>query len=222
MELQTLISEYPKIYHMAEDGSWENIKKFGLLSTSALLDKWGIQGKVRKAIENEYRPSSITIHSIEFGSATIRDQKAMPPVQLQQCLPKTITVSEWYKYLNERVFFWSNFTGLKFMLSANNYIKKAHTVIAVDTEKLITDYGEKVFLSAINSGSTYCKKGKVTPEYRDFNTFKDIKNYSGYWLTELTINNGIPDITKYVIWAKRLKMNARNQEPEELGRYCCD
>ena len=222
MELRDLISKYPKIYHMAEDGSWENIKRFGLLSTTALLDKWGIQGEERSVIEDKYRSSSITINSIEFGSATIRDQMAMPPAKLRRCLPDTITVSQWYEYLNKRVFLWSDWRGLKFMLSANNYIKKAHLVIVVDSEKLLTNYRDRVFLSAINSGSTYCKKGKTTPEYRDFNTFKDIKSYPGHWLTELTIDYGIPDITNYVLRAERLRMNAKDKEPEELGRYCCD
>ena len=222
MELRDLIGKYPKIYHMAEDGSWENIKRFGLLSTTALLDKWGIQGEKRSLIEDRYRSSSMTIDSVDFGSATIRDQMAMPPEKLRHCLPDTITVNQWYKYLNKRVFFWSDLTGLRFMLSANNYIKKAHLVIAVDSEKLLMNYKEKVFLSAINSGSTYCRKGKSTPEYRDFNTFKDIKSYQGNWLTELTVDYGIPDITNYVVWARRLRMNSRDKEPEELDMYCCD
>ena len=222
MELQTLISEYPKIYHMAEDGSWENIKRFGLLSTTALLDKWGIKGEERSLIEEKYRPSSVTICNNQFGSATIRDQMAMPPEKLRHCLPNTITVSQWYKYINKRVFFWSDLKGLKFLLSANNYIKKAHLVIVVNSEKLLMDYNEKVFLSDINSGSTYPKKGKTTPEYRDFNTFKDIKSYSRPWVTEITIDYGIQDIANYVLLAGRLKMNTRDEEPEELERYCCD
>lgn len=222
MELRDLISRYPKIYHMAEDGSWENIKRFGLLSTTALLDKWGILGKERGVIEDEYRPSSVSIHNDEFGSATIRDQMAMPPAKLRQCIPGTITTSQWYKYINKRVFFWSDLKGLKFLLSANAYVKKAHLVIIVNFEKLLMNYREKVLLSAINSGSTYPKKGKTTPEYRDFKTFKDIKSYPGPWLTEITIEYGIPDISNYVLWAGRLIMNARDEEPEILGRYCCD
>ena len=222
MDLQYLISRYPKIYHMAEDGSWENIKRFGLLSTTALLDKWGIQGEERSVIEDKYRSSRIPIYNKEFGSATIRDQMAMPPAKLIKCLPDTITVSQWYKYINKRVFFWSDLKGLKFLLSANNYIKKAHLVIVVNSEKLLMNYSDRVFLSAINSGSTYPKKGKTTPEYRDFNTFKDIKSYPGPWLTELTVDYAIPDIANYVLWAGRLIMNARDEEPVELGRYCCD
>ena len=69
MELRDLIRRYPKIYHMAEDGSWENIKRFGLLSTTALLDKWGIQGEERNVIEDKYRSSRIPIYNKEFGSA---------------------------------------------------------------------------------------------------------------------------------------------------------
>ena len=43
MEIERLISRYPTLYHMAEDGSWESIQRHGLLSTSALLDRFEIE-----------------------------------------------------------------------------------------------------------------------------------------------------------------------------------
>ena len=51
MLISTIISTYPEIYHMAENDSWPNIKAHGLMSTSALLDKWECTGPEREAIE---------------------------------------------------------------------------------------------------------------------------------------------------------------------------
>jgi len=50
MLINDLIAKYPKLYHMAEDGSWPNIQKLGLLSTSALLTKFGYIGANREEI----------------------------------------------------------------------------------------------------------------------------------------------------------------------------
>ena len=61
MEFERLISRYPTLYHMAEDGSWESIRKHGLLSTSALLDKFEIEGEERLAIESARRPEIVRI-----------------------------------------------------------------------------------------------------------------------------------------------------------------
>jgi hypothetical protein len=44
---EELVSIYPRLWHMAEDGSWPSIADNGLLSTSALLDLYGVSGKSR-------------------------------------------------------------------------------------------------------------------------------------------------------------------------------
>ncbi|MEG9861289.1 MAG: hypothetical protein V6Z81_02105 [Parvularculales bacterium] len=46
-ELEELIENCPKLYHMAERGSWSSIEKQGLFSTSALLDLYGYTGEER-------------------------------------------------------------------------------------------------------------------------------------------------------------------------------
>ena len=41
-ELEELLSDCPTLYHMAEDRSWPSIRHRGLLSTTALLDLYGV------------------------------------------------------------------------------------------------------------------------------------------------------------------------------------
>ena len=51
MKEADLVRIYPRLFHMAEDGSLTSIQAHGLLSTTALLDLYEIGGPVRAAIE---------------------------------------------------------------------------------------------------------------------------------------------------------------------------
>ncbi len=56
-DLEELITDCPTLYHMAERGSWESIKRYGLLSTSALLDHYAVEPPKRTEIESRHRPT---------------------------------------------------------------------------------------------------------------------------------------------------------------------
>jgi hypothetical protein len=59
ISVDSLIEYYPYVYHMAKADSWESIEGKGLLSTSALLDLFEINGERRFAIESCHRPDSV-------------------------------------------------------------------------------------------------------------------------------------------------------------------
>ena len=77
MEAAVLVRRYPKLYHMAEDGSWESIRRIGLLSTTALLDRFEIRGEKRWEIESSRRQEIVEIEHPEFSEALVRDNKPM-------------------------------------------------------------------------------------------------------------------------------------------------
>lgn len=218
MLISKLVATYSKLYHMAEDGSWPNIQKHGLLSTSALLDKWEYTGPEREEIECRHRPKKVCIYHKEYGKAVIRDQKAIRPEKLEKCLPPDIPVEEWYKFINRRVFFWADWTGLKRFISANEYIHKPHLVIAVETRLLLDRYASEITLSPLNSGSTLPKKGRVDPEPRSFSTFQKIQDHPYPWINELVVDYGILDIVAFTISVARLVAHKKgdNNEPEKL------
>ena len=62
MNADELITTFPRLYHMAHVNAWPGIKRHGLLSTSALLDLFGVRGSSRKALEANRRNESITVH----------------------------------------------------------------------------------------------------------------------------------------------------------------
>lgn len=56
-----LISRFPTLYHMAEDGTWPSISSRGLLSTRALVDLLQPDDGLRYEILNVVRRDSITL-----------------------------------------------------------------------------------------------------------------------------------------------------------------
>ena len=156
---------------MAHVGSWDSIQRWGLLSTVALLDLFGISGEDRQLIERAHRPESITIRDHDHGTAVIRDQKPMREGPLRRCLDG-MSVEEWYTLLNGKVFFWVTEARLNTLLNAKPYRNRPHTVITVDTGELMTRHLHKATLSPINSGSTI-----YNPHPRGPDTFRSLDQY---------------------------------------------
>lgn len=205
IEVDEFINHYPRLYHMAEQDSWESIETHGLLSTSALLDLYGINGKKRSAIESEHRPESVMIEHPELGRATIRDQKPMRESALLSCL-NGCSPREWYRFLNRRVFFWVCEDRVKVLLRARAYRSKEHLVLTLDTSLLLKSYWKSALLSPINSGSTIYR-----PVERGLDTFAPLSKYAfaerkiirgvANAVAELTLEYAVPDVSQFVVKA---------------------
>jgi hypothetical protein len=194
---------------MAEAGTWPSIRERGLLSTSALLDLYGIGGKARTQIESCRRPECVTIEHHIYGPAVIRDQKPMSEKALRKCL-KGMTPTQWYRLLNSKVFFWLTAERIARLLSARAYRDREHTVLTVDTAILLQNHEADVTLSPINSGSTV-----YNPQPRGANTFLSLANYPfETWrrkrgrttaIAELAVTRDVADISKMVVRVERRK-----------------
>jgi hypothetical protein len=201
MDANVLIQNYPTLYHMAEDGSWPSIKKYGLLSTSALLDMLGIEGQQRYTIENCQRKESIVIKNNNSGSVVIRDQKPLHEGALQKLIDGMPT-KEFYKLLNGKTFFWVRRARLESLLKARAYRSRPHCVLTVDSKTLINKYSDSIWLSHINSGAIF-GSGR-----RGVGTFKRITEYpfdemkrkkKDDAVVELAVDYGVKDISDFVI-----------------------
>jgi hypothetical protein len=188
---------------MAEANSWSSIRKHGLLSTTALLDLFEINDDLRRSLESQHRPNSVKITHREHGEAVIRDQKPLREGPLAKCLVG-MTPKQWYRTLNSYVFFWVTEARLKTLLEAKAYRGKTHTVIAVDTARLLKTNARAVRLSPINSGSTI-----YNPRPRGADTFQPISKYPfeerrrirglGNAVAELAIRYAVSDISGCVL-----------------------
>ncbi len=206
-ELAELIRDCPTLYHMAERGSWPSIRQHGLLSTSALLDLYGVQGARRMAIEGCRRPEGVTVEHPTLRPALIRDQKPMDDAGLRMCLLDGLTPEDWYRCLNNRVFFWLTRERLLRLLNARPYRDTEHDVIELDTASLIAAHQPAIRLSPINSGTT--KPFPSTASKRGRDTFLPIAEYSyarwraqgrkaGERVVELTVEYAVPDVARLV------------------------
>lgn len=202
MEWQDFVLRYPRLYHMAEAGSWPSISRHGLLSTKALLDLFDIDERRREAIESTHRPESVLITHPIHGSAVIRDQIPMRESALKRCL-HGCTPRQWYEFLNGRVFFWVTEKRVQTLLNARAYRAKEHVVITLDSSRLLERHAPKTLLSPINSGSTIYR-----PVNRGVDTFQTLETYpyeerrklrgAANAVAELAIEYAVPDIRHFV------------------------
>lgn len=197
-----LIEHYPVLYHMAEVGTWASIRNNGLLSTTALLDLYEIEGPERFEIESAHRRQSRIITHEFYEPAVIRDQKPLREASLIECLVG-LTPTEWYQVLNGKVFFWVTKQRLFNLLSAREYRNRGHCVLTVDTSQILERYVERTKLSPINSGSTL-----YNPQPRGTTTFLPLAKYPfaarkkkrGLMdaIAELCVDYSVPDIRNFV------------------------
>lgn len=210
MKICDLIRTYPRLWHMAEDGSWPSISERGLLSTSALLDLYDVCGERRFAIESCHRPESVTISKAGLPDAVIRDQKPMSTEALNKCLEPGITAQVWYETLNDKTFFWTSRERLRRLLGARAYRETPQIVLTINTETLVNQHSGRIYLSPINSGSTI-----FNPQPRGSSTFLPIEDYpfedwkqkrtsAAKAVAEVVVSGGVPDIASHVLAVHRV------------------
>jgi len=198
---------------MAEEGSWFGICRYGLLSTTALLDLYEIEGSDREAVETSHRPESVEISHPVYGSAVIRDQKPMSDSALSACLKGDLTPRDWYVLLNGRVFFWATRERLLRLLNGRAYRGRIHDVLTVDTPSLVNDRRAEILLCPYNSGSTLFNAAP-----RGLDTFQSIEDYPfEEWrsrrgnndaVVEVAVRYSVPNAVDYVIRVEQMKGGA--------------
>lgn len=200
MDRGELIRLYPKLFHMAHVDAWVGIERHGLLSTQALLELYAVAEPLRTRLLAEHRPRSVAIRHPVHGTAVVRDQKPLYPGKLAACLQDGVTVEQWLRALNSRVFFWLQPERLERLLVARAYRSDDHLVITVDTERLLAAAPTRaVTLSRINSGATVFR---TVP--RGARTFLPVEEFlhparrralaSASDVAELCVSPSVPDV----------------------------
>lgn len=187
---------------MAEQGSWPSIRTHGLLSTTALLDLFEVTGQRRHAIESRRRAGSVQLAHPKYGTAWIRDNLPINETVLRRTVAG-MSVEDYYRSLNERVFFWVTEDRLDRLRLAGAYRSRQHDILVIDTTALLERYADAVELSHLNSGAVH----PAANYPRGLGTFKKISDYpwaareqvSTEPLVELTVPYAVPDIEDVVI-----------------------
>lgn len=208
MTPEQLVELYPRLFHMANVGSWPAIQSEGLLSTRQLVDACHPAQAVRDAVLRQRRPRSVTLTHPTQGPVVVRDQGPLREDNLRACL-NGITVQEWLNMLNERVFFWLHPDKLSTLLRARRYRNLEHDVLTVDTGSLLAAHAANIRLSPMNSGSTIYpsapRRGRDTflriedYPYQERRHRRSIKDA----VVELAVLNGVPNIVDHVLRVER-------------------
>ena len=169
MDTETLIREFPRLYHLAWESSWPSIEEHGLLCARDLLTLYGVNEGRSSELTMQRRPECVRIAGPGLAEAVLRDQKPMSDRRLAGAL-KGMELPEWYTILSSMVFFWPTRARVKTMLSAYRGVR--HDMIVVDTGKLVRAEEQDLRLSAINSGAT---RPFAWPRGRD--TFRTIGEF---------------------------------------------
>ena len=198
-ELDSLLAHSPRLFHMAERGAWDGIRRNGLLSTSALLDLYDVRGKAKFALESERRDKIVSLPAHGPPEAKLRDQCAMNERILMGCL-EDMTLRQWYECLNAKVFFWLTQERLCKFSNAQPYRCGEREVLALDSRSLVTAYRDKISLCRMNSGAT-----KRNQRPRGRTTFLRIDDYpyvrrraKEKRVVELCVDYGIKDVERFV------------------------
>lgn len=200
-----LIEKYPQLFHMAWAGSWAIIAEHGLWTTEQIVNT--SEGAFDDVALRERRARSVVADHPVLGAVTIRDQAPLRLQFLQDCLTD-MSVAEWLRTLNNRVFFWLHPDKLQTLLGARLYRNREHDVLTVDTASLVKSYESNIRLSPINSGATLWPSAAK----RGSSTFSPIADYSFgerarrgivNAVTELAVIDGVPDIRDHIVRVER-------------------
>lgn len=180
-----IAERWPNLYHMAEGGSWPSIERYGLRSTTALLDLFEVEAPDRDTIEAARRPESVKIHHAVHGTVWIRDNKPINETVLRRTLVG-ISEPDWYRLLNGRVFFWLSEDRLTRLRHAPPYRARPHDILTVSTERLLAAHANEVELSPLNSGAVH----PAANYPRGAQTFQPIARYP--WAKRVAVAPGEP------------------------------
>jgi hypothetical protein len=207
MNLEKLIELYPRVYHMAERGTWGSIQQRGLMSTTAVLDHLEVADGERARFESEHRSQKMDVRADHPSNIVLRDQKPMPEGRLLQALMNGTTPRQWYELINDKVFFWVEEERLHRLLGARDYRTLEHDVLTLNSAEFIPAYAEKIWLCHMNSGNTW-----PIPHRRDAEIFHRIADYpvkpSGKPVknvVELVVDYSVPNIADYVVEVRRMR-----------------
>lgn len=190
MDRDELCDRYQHLYHLAWADSVESIKAEGLLNTSALLDLYEVPKAEREKVEGHHRDAPIPLVHPQRHPGLIRDHGPMSDTKLSGLLNDGLTTADWYRYLDRFVFFWATKVRARSMLAA--YPDLAQVVLVVSTRPMVEKWGEKIRLTAFNTGDTRANKR------RGYGDFKSIFAFKHSQVVELCVMGGVPDIAKYI------------------------
>jgi hypothetical protein len=201
---EELAAKHPRLYHVTDPGALEGILRHGLLPTSGLLSLFEVPEADRHLIERRRRPASVRLTHPAHGEAVITDNLPLSETALEACLDDGLAPGDWLAILNERVFFWPDEHSLARLLGAKLNRDRDRLVLVLDTLGVARRHGQRMALSAINTGSTIRR-----PARRGLSTFVPLclHDYEAWRrlrggrdrIREVTVVGGVAQVADHLV-----------------------
>lgn len=189
------------VYHLVDASNWPSVQKHGLMSARLLLQQ---AGEEEGDALRRHRPAARRLSS----GALIRDQRPMPPNALARCLKSGVGPEDWFELLNSKIFFWLDPDRLNRQRLACG--KSPQVALVVDAVRLLARHGAAATVTPINTGNAM---RAAAPRNRS--TFVRYERWrangwadeeipgvpcrsAGHRPVELTVDDAVPDIGKYL------------------------
>ena len=204
-----LAALHPRLYHVTAPGGIEGIRRHGLLSARAILDRLGVEGEERERLLTRRRATEVALSRPGRGAFTINDNLPLTEAALETCLDDGIAPAEWLRALNDRVYFWPSEKRLATLLGARMNRDRAREVIVFDALPLARAHAERVRLSPINGGSTIRKparRGRATYAPLLEHGWEEWRRLRGRLdaIAEVAIEGAVPDAAEHVVEVRRV------------------
>ena len=208
MTPEQLVAHCPRLYHLTPTAHLESIRLHGLLSTSALLDRFGVAETERTRLESTRRGRPEALEHPVWGRVVLRDQHPLSVRGLERALGGSMRVEAWLRLINARVFFFPRLERLNRLAIA--YAKEEQSVLVIDTARLLERHRPDVEISHMNTGAT-----SPVAHPRGPDTFRPLHDYPyvdrrrrygvGRALAEVTVRWAVPDVESLLLSVERVK-----------------
>jgi hypothetical protein len=195
MTIEDLLARWPWCYHVTARPNLSNIARAGcLLPTNDLVARAG-----QPSLASIRRPRNVRI-SIAGRPVVLRNQSPLASASL--CLPDGITLGDYVRYLNSRVFLWPGDgdtpTGRSLRMLT---IDSGQLALRMPTSSLLLANSPRLpCVSACNAGATW---GDALPVVRSLDLFAMVERFS-YTASEIVEISypgrvNIPHQTEYAV-----------------------
>lgn len=151
MKIEEFVTKREYLYHLTDNGNLEKIiSRKELLSAEAILGLSELDKNHQNAFLSERRKKHEVI-KIGADSYHIRDQRPISILNLLKCLTRGFTKEDFFRMLNDRVFFWPTLKRLNSHFK--RYSKENPVILRVRTVDILKINPHAEFCR-LNSGAT--------------------------------------------------------------------
>lgn len=182
------------LWHVGPVGSWDRIRRTGFRTAQQLIDAATLDDERRTELSDRPRRHEVVL-DVDGEEVRLRDQGPLfERADLTPLLEPGMTVSDWVRLLNSRVYLFRDLAGRQRILDKYG----TQDVVTVDPQRLLAVVGDRVELADQNTGAI----ARRTDPYKRWDTFRTVAGFAGDAPKEVTVRDGLtPDELRSVVTA---------------------